>query len=136
MPDGMTTTTRLTALGALTGLLLTSATVVAPSANAAWTTWGNRHGAKPQVCKVPLSGGSVRIKVRVDARQASHAHRVTIFRDRNGSFREIEVRAAAGRISGTNSIVLARGDEAGLTVHEPDGGAGGDMLQLGRITRC
>ncbi len=132
----MTTTTRLTALGVLTGLLLTTLTVLAPTANAAWTTWGNRHGAKPQVCKVVLSGGSVRVKVRVDARRATHAHRVTIFRDRNGSYREIEVRAAAGRISATSSIVLARGDQAGLTVHEPNGGAGGDMLQLGRISRC
>lgn len=136
MPLGMTPTTRLSALGALTCLLLTSLTLLAPTANAAWTTWGDRHGAKPQVCKVPLGGGSARVKLRVDNRRAAHAHRVTIFRDRNGDVREIEVRAAAGRMSQVASIVLARGDYAGLTVHEPDGGAGGDMLRLGSVARC
>lgn len=132
----MTPTTRLTALGALTGLLLTPLTLVAPAATAAWTSWGTIHGSRAQVCKVPLAGGSTRVKLRVDNRGAGHAHRVSLFRDRNGSFHEIAVRAGAGQVSGVKSLVLAPGDEAGVTTHEPNGGAAGDMLRLGMVARC
>lgn len=130
------TTTRLTALGALTGLLLTALVLVAPTANAAWTTWGTIHGSKAQVCKVPLGDGSTRVKLRLDNRGAAHAHRVSLFRDRAGSFREIAVRAEAGAVSGVKSLVLARGDEAGVTTHDPDGGAAGEMLRLSAVARC
>jgi len=131
----VTTTTRLTALGALTCLLLSAFTLVAPTANAAWTNWVTIHGSKAQVCKVPLSGGTTRVKVRLDNRGAAHAHRVSLFRDRNGSFHEVAVRAAAGAVSGVNSLVLARGDEAGVTTHDPNGAAG-DMLRLSVVARC
>jgi hypothetical protein len=131
-----TTANRLTAAAALLALILTALTLVAPAADAAWTTWGKRHGASAQVCRETLPGDRVRIKLRLDNRGSDHWHRATIFRDRGGVITEIEVRAAAGRLSRVRSIVLAPGDEAGLTVHEPDGGAAGDMLRPGSLRRC
>jgi hypothetical protein len=133
----MTTTTRVTVTGALAGLALSALTVVAPpSANAAWSTWVGTHGAKAQVCQVPLAGGSARLKIRLDNRGADHWHRVTLFRTRDGRTQEVEVRAGAGRTSGTAALVWSRGDEAGVTLHHPDGGAAGGLVAPGQVRRC
>lgn len=133
----MTRMTRMTVTGALAGLGLSALTVVgAPSANAAWSTWVSTHGAKAQVCQVPLAGGSARLKIRLDNRNAAHWHRVSLFRTRDGRTQEVSVRAGAGSTSGTKSLVWSRGDEAGVTLHHPDGGAAGGGVEPRMVRRC
>lgn len=136
-PTTTTTAARVTVTGAIAGLALSALTVLAPpSANAAWSTWVNTHGAKAQVCQVPLAGGSARLKIRLDNRNADHWHRVSLFRTRDGRTQEVAVRAGAGSTSGTKSLVWSRGDEAGVTLHHPDGGAAGGTVEPRMVKRC
>lgn len=128
-------TSRLAALGTVAGLALTTVLVTAPAADAAWKTQQTFHGAKVQLCKTPAAGGW-RVKVRVDNRNGDHVHHGSIGRTRNGKYAGVQVRAAAGRISPTKSVLYRAGDQLDWGGGEGEGINFGDMAVIGQITRC
>jgi hypothetical protein len=128
-------TSRLAALAATLGLTLTLLVAAAPSASAAWKTQHTFHGAKVQLCKARMSGGW-RVKVRLDNRNGKHVHHGAVGRDRNGIYDGVEVRAAAGRVSGVKSVTYRRGDDLLWGGGEGEGINFGDGTTIGRITVC
>lgn len=131
-------TKRLAVLGALTCLVLSSLAITAPAANAAWRNVMQIHGAKLQLCKVPLADGRTRIKARLDNRGGDHTHLggVSAASDSDQPGR-IEFRTGAGRLSPVKSMVFRRGERflsagMGETTGE---GAGGDAA-IRDLPRC
>ena len=129
-------TKRLTVLGALTGLLLTVMTLTGPAATAAWHNALAFHGAKLQVCKVPLDGGRTRVKVRLDNRGASHTHLGGTTRVRGTDQVSRDVRVAAGKVSDVKSLVVNRNDQLSAGMGETNGQGAGGELPLSIVSRC
>jgi hypothetical protein len=128
-------TKRLTSLGVLTCLALAPLAVAAP-AQAAWTPMVRIDGAKALVCKAPLGDGRVRVKLKLDNRGADHTHLSGLSRTRNGQQTSVEVRAAAGQVSGTKSVVWKRGDQLSTGIGEVTGEGAGTGFELDQVSRC
>lgn len=120
----------------LASVLAAGALASAPSAQAAWTTGATVHGGKVQVCKVPLAGGDLRIRVRLDNRSAKHTHIGLLFRTRGEQKTEVKVRAAAGKLSDAKALRWKRGDVLGAGIMETTVGGLGDTLLPSRLPRC
>ncbi|MGB0102052.1 MAG: hypothetical protein WBP61_17375, partial [Nocardioides sp.] len=106
------------------------------AAHASWHNTMSIHGGKLQLCKIPLSNGRVKVKVRLDNRKSSHTHLGGVSRTRDGQRRSIDFRTGAGRLSPTKSLIRKPGDYLSAGMGEPSGeGAGGDFL-LSSVTRC
>lgn len=128
-------TSRLAALGAAAGLVLTLLVATAPAANAAWGTQHTFHGAKVQLCKVRTTGG-YRVKVRVDNRGGRHTHHGSVGRTRNRQYDGVQVRAAAGRISTMKAVTYRAGDQLSWGAGEGEGINFGDAARIGLIPLC
>lgn len=127
---------RLAALGAagvLAGTALSLSAVTASPADAAWSTQTTVHGAKAQVCKVPVRGQRPWLRLRLDNRAAPHGHEATLSRAGGG---RVTVRAAAGRVSGTQQLRWRTGDRFGTGVNDIDGPGAGGGVDLSRVPRC
>lgn len=116
--------------------VLAAGTLLAPPAQAAWTSGAAVHGGNVLVCKVPLDGGDLRVRVRLDNRNAKHTHIGSISRERGGTWTSVAVRAAAGKQSGTKSLVLSRGEVVGVTISEVGPGGLGSTMPRSSIQRC
>ena len=123
------TVSRALALTAMPGLVLATSLATAPAAHAAWSTQHTFHGAKVQVCK---TANGQRLKVRVDNRRGNHPHTGSV----NVGEAYVQVRAAAGRISGTKAIAFAPGDDLSWGGGEAAGIHFGDMIVLRKVSRC
>ena len=124
---------RRLALATVTTLGLGTATLVAatPAHAAGWTTVISVHKARSQLCKEPVGDGW-RVKIRLDNRNADHAHVSGM--SRNGT--QASVRARAGEVSKVRSLVFSRSDELVVGIGEVTGeGMGGDY-ELGRVGLC
>ena len=128
-------TQRLTSLGVLTCLALAPLAVAAP-AQAAWTPVVRIDGAKALVCKAPLGDGRTRVKLRLDNRGADHTHLSGLSRTRGGQQASVQVRAGAGQVSGTTSLVWKRGDQLSTGIGEVTGEGAGTQFLLGEVKRC
>jgi hypothetical protein len=128
------TRSRHLALAAVTTLGLGSATVVAaaPAHAADWTTIVALHKGKAQLCKEPAAGGW-RVRIRLDNRASAHGHTANLSRNRSRVF---SVRAQAGEVSKTKSVVVQRGDELSVGLAEPSGAGLGGSAQLSSVGRC
>jgi len=127
---------RRLALGAAALTSLTAAgTVLAPPAQAAWTTGSKMNGVKVQVCKVPLGGGEVRVRVRLDNRASDEVYRGSLMRLSGGSG-TVTVRAAGGTISGTKSLVVKPGNMMGTGIGSPRGDHGSAIGYARDLARC
>ena len=127
---------RAVAASAVTSVLA-AGTLLASPAHAAWTSGASTHGGNVLVCKVPLGGGDLRVRVRLDNRTAAHPHIGELFRLRGGTTTRVTVRAAAGKQSGTKSLRVNRGDAVvGAGIWEVSGGGLGGDLSRARIARC
>ncbi|MQW78079.1 hypothetical protein GHK92_19610 [Nocardioides sp. dk4132] len=116
--------------------VLGAGTLLASPAQAAWTSGALVHGGNVLVCKVPLDGGDLRVRVRLDNRKAEHTHIGLLYRYRGGKETYVKVRAAAGKQSATKSLRLTRGDVVGSGISEVGvGGLGGTMTRAS-IPRC
>jgi hypothetical protein len=129
-------TSRLAALTAAVGLVLTLLVATAPGASAAWGSVITIHGARLQVCKVPLGDGRQRLKVRLDNTRGGHTHLGGISRTRNGQRQDVDLRAAAGRVSQVRSLVWRRGDELSGGIGEVTGEGAGGGFSPGDVPRC
>lgn len=116
--------------------VLAAGVLVAPSAQAVWGNTVSVHGGKVQVCKVPLGGGDLRIKVRLDNRAAKHDHIAMVFRYRGEQQTQVQVRAARGKFSGVKFLRVNRGDVVGAGIAEVTVGGLGDTLNRSSIPRC
>ncbi|MQW75484.1 hypothetical protein GHK92_06335 [Nocardioides sp. dk4132] len=127
---------RRLALGAAALTSLAAAgTVLAPPAQAAWTTGAKANGVKVQVCKVPLTGGDVRVRVRLDNRASSQVYRGSLERLTGGSG-SVTVRAAGGTISGTKSLVVKPGHLMGTGISGPGVDHGSAIGYARSLARC
>ena len=128
-------TSRPAALAALAALILGLLVATAPSAHAAWDTQYRTHGAKIQLCKVP-GDGYYRVRVRVDNRRGKHTHHGSVGRTRNGRYVGVVVRAAAGKVSRTKSVIYRNGDELSSGAGHQEGINFGDAARIQNIPRC
>lgn len=126
---------RLSALGAVAALVLSLLVATAPAANAGWKSQHTFHGAKVQLCKVRTDGGH-RVKVRLDNRRGRHTHTGSFGRVRNGKYTGAQVRAAAGRISGTKAVAVRAGDQLSWGGGEAEGISFGDVAFIRQIPVC
>lgn len=131
-------TSRLAALGLLTGLLIGLCLVVPPASQAAWGTQHTFHGAKLQLCKTRSEGSSRYdvLRMRLDNRGARHVHHGSIGRNRNGRYTGVMVRAAAGRMSSVKSITFRSTDELIWGGGEGEGINFGDTVRLRDVRVC
>ncbi|WP_122816056.1 hypothetical protein [Nocardioides pantholopis] len=123
-------------MGSALTSLLAAGMVAAPSAEAAWTTGVANDGGKVRVCKVPLGGGDLKVKVRLDNRRAKHGHVGYVYRLRGGKWTDARVRAGGGEWSGTKSLRVNRGDAVGAGIDEIDGPGLGGTMAKSSIPRC
>lgn len=126
---------RPAALTAAVALVLGLLVATAPAAQAAWGTQQTFHGAKVQLCKV-RGDGYHRIRVRLDNRRGKHTHHGSVGRTRDNRYHGVIVRARAGKVSATKSIVYRSGDQLDWGGGEGEGINFGDAVRLGRVPRC
>ena len=129
-------TKRLIALGTLTCLASAPLVATAPAAHAVWTPMVRIDGARSLVCKVPLGDGRTRVKVRLDNRNADHTHIGGLSRTRGDQQASVEVRAAAGQVSATKSLIWKRGDQLSTGIGEPSGEGAGTGFPISAVARC
>lgn len=135
-PASSTRPVRIAAITVLTSLLGIGGVLTASSAEAAWSAGASVHGGKTQLCKVRHNDGSLTIRVRLDNRGASHTHLGGLSRTRDGQRANVEVRAAAGRISGTKSLRWRSGDTLSVGIGEPTGEGLGGGASPSQISVC
>ncbi|MQW75483.1 hypothetical protein GHK92_06330 [Nocardioides sp. dk4132] len=127
---------RLTLAASAVTSVLAAGVFLAPPAQAAWTTGARVDGAKVQVCKVPLGGGDVRVRVRLDNRANDVVYKGMLHRYSGPNItRTVSVRAA-GKISGTKSMVVKAGSEMGTGISGPVGGLGSFVGYARNLARC
>lgn len=133
---------RAAALVALLGLVLGSLAVTAPAAQAAWFNAAAVHGGKVQVCKVHVRDSTWRLRMRLDNRRAPHTHIGGLSRVRNfKTVSSISVRARAGRVSGTKSMLWKRSWESDTQwisagIGDTNGQGLGGAIGFRQIPRC
>ncbi|WP_166140580.1 hypothetical protein [Nocardioides ochotonae] len=126
---------RLALAASAVASVLAAGVFLAPPAQAAWTTGSKANGVKVQVCKVPLGGGDVRVRVRLDNRASSQVYRGTLMRLTGGSG-SVTVRATGGSISGTKSLVVKPGHLMGTGISGPGVDHGSAIGYARSLARC
>jgi len=127
---------RRAAATAVAASVLGAGTLLASPAQAAWTSGARAHGGNVLVCKVPLDGGDLRVRVRLDNRNADDTHIGELRTERKGVRTQVRVRAAGGKQSATKSLRVSRGDVVVVGISEVTvGGLGGTMTRAS-IARC
>lgn len=127
---------RALVLAVLAPLLATGFTLASSSsAEAAWTNETNIHHSKVQLCRAKTRTGWL-VKLRLNNRQAKHAHYGTLFRERGKRTVSIKVRGNRGKFSRTKALVWKRGDRLTTMVSELNGVGAGGAAAFWRISRC
>ncbi|MEP9362873.1 hypothetical protein ABLE68_07910 [Nocardioides sp. CN2-186] len=127
---------RLGVLAGSSSLLVAAVLVAPPAAEAAWGSGARVHGGEVQACKVRNDDGSLTIRTRLDNRRASHTHLGGMSRTRDGHRVSVNVRAAAGKISGTKSLRWRSGDVLSIGIGETTGEGLGGSIDPSQIPHC
>ncbi|NPC98413.1 hypothetical protein [Nocardioides sp. zg-DK7169] len=126
---------RVGAVASAVASLVVAGTMLAPPAQAAWKNGSSANGAKVQVCKVPLDGGDVRVRVRLDNRATGRTYTGSLMRLSGGSG-SVTVRAAGGTISGTKSLRVRPGHLMGTGISGPGVDHGSAIGYARSLPRC
>ena len=136
----MRTTVR-NAVGASTLAVALSAAswLVATPAEAAWKGVLSYEGGVTQLCKVPLSGGKVRVRVRMNNAKGRHWAKAGINRvvgGQPGSAWTYTKSAKPGKVSNVNSLRFARKAKVYALVGSDMGPTDDAVLAMSSIPRC
>lgn len=96
------------------------------SASAAYTVVARHEGGKIQMCRATVDGDQA-VRFRLDNRDARIDQEGGLGRDRDGVTRQFPVRAAAGRLSATRTVLVKRSDSLVGYVQSDRSGSGADV---------